>query len=75
MGIITMPITTGGISRVRVSKRNITRKISAGWQKKTRSEKEQWADWEWAQAEMKRLVGMRCVSCPYKSRLVFGLVG
>ncbi len=49
------------------SKRNITRKISAGWRKKTPSEKEQWADWEWARAEMKR-VGwdeMR-ESCPYK---------
>jgi len=39
------------------SKRNITRKISAGWQKKTRSEKEQWADWEWADAEMRRMAG------------------
>jgi hypothetical protein len=37
------------------SNRNITRKISAGWKTKTREEKEQWADWEWAKAEMGKL--------------------
>ena len=37
------------------SNRNITRKISAGWKTKTREDKEQWADWEWAKAEMGKL--------------------
>ena len=39
-----------------IPNRNITRKISVGWQSKSRVDKEQWADWEWAKAEMKRLV-------------------
>ena len=37
------------------SNRNITRKISAGWRTKTREDKEQWADWEFAKAEMDKL--------------------
>ncbi len=37
------------------SNRNITRKISAGWRTKTREDKEQWADWECAKAEMDKL--------------------
>jgi len=44
------------------SRRNITRKISAGWQSKSREEKEKWADWEWAEAEARRLRE----SWPYK---------
>lgn len=50
------------------SKRNITRKISAGWQRKSLEEKEQWADWDWADAEMRRMVGWSEMreSYPYK---------
>lgn len=50
------------------SKRNITRKISAGWRSKSMVEKEKWADWECAKAEMKMLDGWSEMreSWPYK---------
>ena len=48
------------------SKRNIRGRFRLGGTK-TPSEKEQWADWEWAEAEMKKVgwAEMR-ESCPYK---------
>jgi len=50
------------------SKRNITRKISAGWRSMGREEKEKWADWELASAAMERFVDWEEMreSCPYK---------
>lgn len=47
------------------SNRTITRKISAGWRSKSREEKEKWADWDWAEAEMRRMAGWSEIRVSY----------